>query len=231
MKVAKSSATAIIIALNITIAQGINYDNCRTTTSTQTLACLGVRCRPVYNGGCNSDEYTDMTKQQSCTYPDKEAVGVEQVCYYENVCCPIDSGNSPKDMNDSNNNEKEEEWEEQWREEYQYDPTVQQQQSDAASSSSTGRAAGIAFMFISIAFAGLYFLLVFKKREESNNNTDVDDGSSGNEEENGAIEIYSHTNKKKKRRRKERAEERTIDHSHSDFFDSDSDQDSIPPIP
>ena len=87
-----AASAAIIIPGKHRNVYALN-ESCRSTTSTQYLSCLGVRCRPTYEGGCDDGEYTESSIQTSCTEPgDIEQHGAAVVCYYDDLCCPNSGG-------------------------------------------------------------------------------------------------------------------------------------------
>jgi len=230
----KVIATILVSPISISYAQEIdrgeysdifnsntNYKgntNCRTTTSKQTLSCLGLRCKPKHEGGCAQSEYTVESIQTSCTNPGA-GTGSEtaaKICYYDTICCPIDINDGTPINNDgtplnsltimettkNTNNENENEWPDE----------PQMYTSSAYSSSSTTQSAedggsigaGLGFAIMFMIGAVLYIVVArIKKQRELNQKSSVTSSSSrgvnGFLEDGNNVEVPPQKKKKSQR--------------------------------
>ena len=199
--ISKVIATILITPINITYAQDFergeysdiyssntNYKgntNCRTTTSKQTLSCLGLRCKPNHEGGCTQSEYTAESIQTSCTNPGA-GTGSEtaaKICYYDIICCliEIDDGtplNSLTIMETTKNTNNENEWPD---EPQMYTSSTYTNLSTTQSEGSGSTGAGLGFAIMFMIGAVLYILVarIKKQRELNHQKGSVTSSSSG----------------------------------------------------
>lgn len=221
MKARNLSAMAILAVTTQSIPGSHANENCRSTTSTQALSCQGIRCKPDYTGGCNTDvEYTKSSTQRSCTEPGVEEVGTAAICYYDDVCCAIDLWDGEVGrINDNNDGGSNNEWGGastttlRENEENNNNLSDQQNASDSASDNNNAAGVGVAFAFVSIAIAALYFAFVSKRKSNENSTAD---GNSSNVEQ-GSRAIVKHT------KEKSRAKRTIYDDVHSHSMTQESD--------
>jgi len=205
--ISKVIATIIVTPINISYAQDFdrgeysdifssntNYNykgntNCRTTTSKQTLSCLGLRCKPQHDGGCTQSEYTAESIQTSCTNPGA-GTGSEtaaKICYYDTICCPIDINDGTPSLNSltimettKNNNENTQNNE--WPDEPQmYTSSAYTSLSTTPQSEDGGSiGAGLGFAIMFMIGAVLYIIVarIKKRREQNNKKSSVTSSSS-----------------------------------------------------
>ena len=242
MKVSPTSrmiAILLVIPASTTIsftqfAYAQDNENCRSATSTQSLSCLGVRCKPQHTGGCNDNEYTAQSTQRSCdNNPDIEQVGEATVCYYDLTCCPNDLmsaiNNNDNDWYEDNTNgwdNSNEEWDNEWPDNPEMyvgsGYTTPTQKSDEGGNSV---GAGLGFAFMIIIMTGIFIAANRWKKNQQNSNA----AAANNNEGGGDVEIQrsstSSANRKKiKKKKKKKPQQRTI--YDSDYSD-DSDNSSI----
>ena len=206
-------------------------ENCRSATSTQSLSCLGVRCKPQHTGGCNDNEYTAQSTQRSCdNNPDIEQVGEATVCYYDLTCCPNDLmsaiNNNDNDWYEDNTNgwdNSNEEWDNEWPdnpEMYVGSGYTTPTQKRDEGGNSVG--AGLGFAFMIIIMTGIFIAANRWKKNQQNSNA----AAANNNEGGGDVEIQrsSTSSANRKKRKKKKPQQRTI--YDSDYSD-DSDNSSI----
>ena len=199
--ISKVIATILITPVGISYAQEIdrgeysdifssntNYKgntNCRTTTSKQTLSCLGLRCKPKHDGGCTQSEYAAELIQTSCTDPGA-GTGSEtaaKICYYDTICCPIDINdgtplNSLTIMETTKNTSNENEWPD---EPQMYTSSTYTSSSNTQSSEDGGSiGAGLGFAIMFMIGAVLYMVVarIKKQREQNHQKSSVTSSSS-----------------------------------------------------
>ena len=188
--------------------------NCRTTTSKQTLSCLGLRCKPKHDGGCTQNEYTAELIQTSCTEPGA-GTGSEtasKICYYDTICCPIDVNDEGTPLNsltimettkNTNNNENENEWPD---EPQMYTSSTYTSSSNTQSEDGGSIGAGLGFAIMFMIGAVLYMVVarIKKQREQNNQKSSVTSSSSGGFngflEDGNNIEVPPKKKKKKSQR-------------------------------
>ena len=236
-KVSPTSRTIAILAITTSTTISVTQfayaqddENCRSATSTQSLSCLGVRCKPQHTGGCNDNEYTARSTQRSCdNNPDIEQVGQATVCYYDLTCCPNDLmsaiNNNDNDWFEDNTNE----WEND--NEWPGNPemyigsgyTATSQKSDEGGNSV---GAGLGFALMIIIMIGIFIAANRWKKKQQNSNA----AAANNNEGVGDVEIQrsSTSNANRERRKKKKPKKRTI--YDSDYSD-DSDNSPIDTMP
>ena len=230
--ISKVIATILVSPVGISYAQEINRGeysdifssntnykgntNCRTTTSKQTLSCLGLRCKPKHDGGCTQNEYTAELIQTSCTEPGA-GTGSEtaaKICYYDTICCPIDindgtplnnDGSTPLNsltiMETTKNTNNENEWPD---EPQMYTSSTYTSLSTTQSEESGSIGAGLGFAIMFMIGAVLYMVVarIKKQREQNNQKSSVTSSSSRGFNgflEDGNVEVPQKKKKKSQR--------------------------------
>jgi len=226
--ISKVIATILITPISISYAQEINRGeysdifssntnykgntNCRTTTSTQILSCLGLRCKPTHEGGCTQSEYTAELIQTSCTNPGA-GTGSEtaaKICYYDTICCPIEINDSSSlnsltimetTKNNNNNNVNDNEWPD---EPQMYTSSTYTSLSTTQSEDGGSIGAGLGFAIMFMIGAVLYIVVarIKKQREQNNQKNSVSSSSSGGV--NGFLEDGNNVELPKKKKKSQR---------------------------
>ena len=186
--------------------------NCRTTTSTQTLSCLGLRCKPKHDGGCTQNEYTAELIQTSCTEPGA-GTGSEtaaKICYYDTICCPIEKINDGTPLNsltimETTKNTNENTQNNEWPDEPQmYTSSTYTSLSTTQSEDRGSIGAGLGFAIMFMIGAALYMVVARIKKQRELNKSSVTSSSSrgfnGFLEDGNNIEVPPKKKKKKSQR-------------------------------
>lgn len=162
MKAAKMRTLSCIIAVMTGAIIPCTHANrnCRETTSTQSLSCTGIRCKPDYTGGCNSDEYTKSSTQRRCDGTGE--VGTTTLCYYDDVCCPLELWDTAENVH----NDESIEWEDAWNAP-QWGDTTQQDVSSDINGEGSSNAVGVAFAFVIIAVGAVYLFCMYGMNREA----------------------------------------------------------------